>query len=101
MTSEFYKRHSNTILLSCLIALPVLTLIGEMVPSNNSIETWLPRNSQIRLDYDHFCHTFGADETVLIAFEKPFPSPERIEAAASRLDGLDGVASCWSREQEL
>ena len=101
MTSEFYKRHSNTILLSCLIALPVLTLIGEMVPSNNSIETWLPRNSQIRLDYDHFCHTFGADETVLIAFENPFPSPERIEAAASRLDGLDGVASCWSRQQVL
>ncbi len=101
MVSEFYKRYSNTILVCCLLALPALTIMGEMVPSNNSIETWLPRNSTIRQDYDHFCHTFGADETILIAFEKPFPAPERIAAAASRLGGLDGVASCWSRQQVL
>ena len=101
MVSEFYKRYSNTILVCCLLALPALAIMGEMVPSNNSIETWLPRNSTIRQDYDHFCHTFGADETILIAFEKPFPAPERIAAAASRLGGLDGVASCWSRQQVL
>lgn len=101
MVSEFYKRHSNTILLCCLIALPALTIMGEMVPSNNSIETWLPRNSKIRQDYDNFCHTFGADETILVAFEKPFPSADRVHAAALRLGGLDGVASCWSRQQVL
>lgn len=84
-----------------LVALPILTIMGEMVPSNNSIETWLPRNSQVRQDYDNFCHTFGADETILIAFEKPFPTPERISAAAHRIAGLDGVASCWSRQQVL
>ncbi|MEZ6129438.1 MAG: MMPL family transporter [Planctomycetaceae bacterium] len=99
MVSDFYRRHSARLLLSCLIALPILTVVGEMVPANNDIETWLPRRSQVRQAYDDFCRTFGADETILIAFQKPFPSPERIEAAARRLSGLDGVATCWSRDQ--
>ena len=101
MVSEFYRRHSRMLLLCGLIALPILTIMGEMVPSNNSIETWLPRNSVIRKDYDEFCRTFGADETILIAFEKPFPEPARIQAASRRLNGLEGVASCWSRQQIL
>jgi len=75
--------------------------MGELVPSNNDIETWLPRNSQIRNEYDDFCHTFGADETILVAFQKPFPNPEKIRALSGRLAGLDGVASCWSRQQVL
>lgn len=101
MVSDFYRRHSRTLLLAGLVALPILTIMGEMVPSNNSIETWLPRNSEVRRNYDQFCHTFGADETILIAFEKPFPEPESIRAASLRMAGLDGVASCWSRQQVL
>jgi hypothetical protein len=99
MVSNFYKRHSGSVLLAALVALPFLTIVGELVPSNNDIETWLPRHSQVRQDYDNFCRTFGADETILIAFEKPFPSPERIEAVSNRLAGLEGVGTCWSRQQ--
>lgn len=101
MVSNFYKRHSKSLLLAALVALPFLTIAGELIPGNNDIETWLPRHSQVRQDYDNFCRTFGADETILIAFEKPFPSPERIEAVSSRLAGLEGVATCWSRRQVI
>lgn len=99
MISEFYRRHSVALVLCCLAALPVLTFLGEQVPSNNDIETWLPRNSAVRTEYDQFCSTFGADETILVAFEKPFPDAERIEALTGRMNGLAGVASCWSRHQ--
>ncbi|MEQ9406166.1 MAG: MMPL family transporter [Fuerstiella sp.] len=101
MISDFYRRHSSTLLLLCIVSLPVLTICGELVPSNNDIETWLPGDSEVRQQYDSFCQTFGADETILVAFEKPFPAPERLHAAAHRLAGLDGVASCWTRQQLL
>ncbi len=99
MVSQFYRRHSANILLFCLAALPILTICSELVVSNNDIETWLPRNSQTRTDYDNFCRTFGADETILVAFQKPFPEPSRLTAASGRLAGLEGVASCWTRQQ--
>ena len=99
MVSNFYRRHSLVLVLSCLAILPGLTFLGERVPSNNDIETWLPRHSTVRTEYDQFCSTFGADETILIAFEKPFPSPEQIESLSGRMSGLQGVASCWSRQQ--
>ncbi len=101
MVSGFYKRHSLTLLILCMVALPVLTLLGEQVKSNNNIETWLPRNSQVRTDYDSFCRTFGADETILIAFEEPFPQPQRIASLAGRVASLDGVRTCWTRQQIL
>ena len=101
MVSEFYRRHSLTLLLTCLAALPILTILGEQIPSNNNIETWLPRESNVRQTYDEFRRTFGADETILIAFEKPFPTPERITALASRVQSLSGTKACWTRQQVL
>lgn len=101
MVSDFYRRHSATLLLILLVALPILTLLGERIPSNNEIETWLPRNSESRVNYDEFCRTFGADETILIAFEKPFPSPKRLQALSGRIQGLEGIGSCWTRYQVL
>lgn len=82
-----------------MASLPVLYYLGERVPSNNDIETWLPRNSEIRTQYDEFCSTFGADESVLIAFERPFPDQERINSFAGRLRGIKGIGSCWTRDQ--
>lgn len=97
MVSEFYKRHSTGIVIACLVVLPILTILGEQIPSNNSIETWLPHNSPSRVAYDDFYRTFGADETILIAFQQPFPEPTRLAAVVSRLGGLKGVSNCWSR----
>lgn len=101
MVSDFYRKHSTTLLLFCIAALPVLTICGERVQSNNDIETWLPRDSDVRRQYDSFCRTFGADETILVAFERPFPAPQRLEAAAGRIAGLDGVSTCWTYHQFL
>lgn len=101
MVTDFYSRYSRSLVILLMAALPVLTIVGELVPSNNDIETWLPRNSQIRTEYDEFCHTFGADETILIAFERPFPAPEKIQALSGRLEGLSGIAACWTRQHVL
>lgn len=101
MVSDFYRKHSSAFLLLCLAVLPVLTICGELVQSNNDIETWLPRDSEVRRQYDSFCQTFGADETILVAFERPFPEAERLQAAAGRIGGLDGVKSCWTYHQFL
>ena len=94
MVSDFYKRHSKGIVLACIVVLPILTILGEQIPSNNDIETWLPRNSTSRIAYDDFYRTFGADETILVAFERPFPEPVRLAAAVQRLRGLEGIANC-------
>ncbi|MDG1897203.1 MAG: MMPL family transporter [Fuerstiella sp.] len=99
MVSDFYIRQSVPLLLCCLVVLPVLTFLGEQVSSNNDIETWLPRNSEIRDNYDSFCDTFGRDETVLIAFERPFPEADRLQAASDRITGLPGVSVCWTRRR--
>lgn len=99
MLSQFYRKHSLTVLSFCVLLLPVVFYFGESVPSNNDIETWLPRNSQLRTDYDEFCETFGADETILIAFQKPFPESDRLSAAAGRIAGLEGIQTCWTRQR--
>lgn len=101
MVSEFYKRHAAALLLICAIALPIFTVMGESVKSNNDIEAWLPRNSDIRAQYDSFCRTFGAEETILVAFERPFPAPEKLQSLSARLQGLDSIAACWTRQDML
>ena len=101
MASDFYNRHSKGIIIACIVVLPVLTILGEQIPSNNDIDTWLPRDSASRIAYDDFYRTFGADETILIAFERPFPEGERLAAFTQRLLGLKGVANCWSRHDVI
>ena len=99
MVSKFYHKHSANLLIACVLALPILTWYGERLPSNNDIETWLPKNTQVRNDYDEFVRTFGADEIILVAFQKPFPDEARLKSLSMRLHGLPGVASCWTRHQ--
>lgn len=97
MVSSFYRRFSLPVLIICGGLLPWLMWCGENLPANNNIETWLPRHSEVRQRYDHFCRTFGADETVLIAFERPFPDPPRLTALAGRLRRIPGIAECRTR----
>lgn len=99
MISSFYRRQSRLLLILCGLALPLLTWYGEHIPSDNDIETWLPQNSQVHRDYQEFLRTFGADEIVLVAFQRPFPDPALLESAAGRLGGLPGVTACWTRQQ--
>ena len=94
MVSYFYRKHSSALIAACLMMLPCLMWYGEQLPANNNIETWLPDNSDVRAQYDHFCHAFGADETVLIAFDRPFPESERLLALARRIQRLPGICEC-------
>ncbi len=101
MITNFYSRYSFAFLMTCLISLPVLTWYGEGLKDNNDIETWLPKNSEVRLNYEEFCRTFGDDESILIGFEKPFPAQEQLNALAGRVAGLKGVGNCWTRTQVM
>jgi predicted RND superfamily exporter protein len=97
MVSQFYRQHSHTLIAACMLLMPCLMWYGERLPANNNIETWLPQDSDVREAYNHFCRTFGADETVLIAFDRPFPETDRLNALAGRIRGLEGIAECRTR----
>lgn len=89
------------LLILSALALPILTIYGEKIPSNNGLDVWLPGKSPERTDYDEFVRTFGADESILIAFRSPFPEARLLESAAKRLQGLNGIRSCWTRQQVM
>ena len=77
--------------------MPCLMWYGEQLPANNNIETWLPDQSDVRAEYDHFCRSFGADETILIAFDRPFPDNARLTSLARRIRRIPGIAECRTR----
>lgn len=97
MVSQTYKQFSARALLLCLLGLPVLYALGEQIPSNNNVETWLPANSQIRTQYDEFTRTFGAEESIIVAFEAPFPEQSLLDSLSARIGGLPGVGTCWNQ----
>ena len=97
MVSDAYKRYSAKALLVSLLALPVLYALGDQISSNNNVETWLPGNSPVRARYDEFARTFGSDESVIIAFQAPFPEQELLDALSARIDGLPTISMCWNQ----
>lgn len=99
MISLFYKTHSRTILWVVALTFPVLLVQGNSLPSNNDIETWLPRDAAIRQTFEQFKRDFGADETILIAFPADGADAELTEALAARLEALPGVKRCWSADR--
>jgi predicted RND superfamily exporter protein len=99
MIASLYRRHSLTLLLFCAVLLPILVWYGDGISSNNGVDAWMPSGTPIRKQYDEFVRAFGADETILIAFQKPFPDAARLQSISKRLAGLDGVRACWTRSQ--
>jgi len=96
MISLFYKTHGKTLLWTVVLTFPFLLVHGNTLPSNNDIETWLPRDAEIRRTFEQFKRDFGPDETVLIAFPAERSDTELTQALATRLEALDGVRRCWS-----
>ncbi|MCA8993335.1 MAG: MMPL family transporter [Planctomycetaceae bacterium] len=97
--SRFYLRYSKYLLIAGLLALPFLILEGERVPANNDIETWLPQESQVRVDYEWFKDQFGAEELILIGVPRTVADDELVEALAGRVERLESVRQVWTPQR--
>lgn len=96
MLSRFYKNHSAAILWLVALSFPLLFVTAASIPSNNDIETWLPKGSLVRATYEKFKKDFGVEEVILIGIDQQSVDDKLIEAVCTRLDRLPGVRKCWS-----
>lgn len=98
MVSNFYHKHGKTLLWIVAITFPILSIQADSLPTNNDIETWLPRDSEVRDTYNRFKTDFGAEEIVLIGLSPEYSSPEVVGAVRKRVERLPGIGKCWSPE---
>jgi len=96
MISHFYRQYSRTILWTVALTFPVLWLLAERIPSNNDIETWLPRDTPVRREYEEFKQDFGAEEVIVIGLSTQDADAKLVEALAGRLDRIPGLRRCWT-----
>lgn len=96
MLSRFYKKHSAAVLWLVALSFPYFFIQSHALRQNNNIETWLPKESPVRLRYEQFKKQFGVEELILIGVKQDKISPERIEAACSRIERLPAIRKCWS-----
>ncbi|TWU09062.1 MMPL family protein [Symmachiella macrocystis] len=94
--SEFYQKHSGKLLLLTLLSFPVLFVKAQTLPANNDIETWLPRDSEVRANYEDFKRDFGVEELIVVGIENTSKDDVLVEAVCERLERLDCVRKCWS-----
>ena len=99
MISSFYQKYSRYLIWGVFCTLPILAFMAELLPSNNDIETWLPKDSDVRIVYDRFKAEFGAEEVILVAVEKGLDQPALIEGTAGRIETLDSVRECWTPDR--
>jgi predicted RND superfamily exporter protein len=96
MVSWFYKHYSKHLLWIAVLSFPYLYYQAETMPSNNDIETWLPRESDVRSTYEDFKLEFGAEEIILIGLSGQEIGDPLVESLASRIERLSGIRTCWS-----
>lgn len=96
MISHFYRQYSRLILWGVAISFPALWYFAERIPSNNDIETWLPRDTPVRRQYEEFKQDFGAEELIVIGLSRSDADARQIEALAGRLDRIHGIRRCWT-----
>ncbi len=94
--SRFYQRHSRKLLLFALVSFPFLYHKAQTLPANNDIETWLPRDAEVRANYEKFKHDFGVEELIVVGIENTSKNDALVEAVCERLDRLPCVRKCWS-----
>lgn len=69
------------------------------MPSNNDIETWLPRETPVRLVYEEFKQDFGAEEVLVVGLPRDLTNPKLVEAFAGRMERLKGIRLCWTPDR--
>ncbi|MCH7687414.1 MAG: MMPL family transporter [Planctomycetes bacterium] len=103
MVSSFYRKFSTGLLWIVGLSFPILQILANALPTNNDIETWLPRKSQVRVTYDQFKEDFGAEEVILLGLSGYDSADPLVEAICQRIERLPGIRKCWSpaRLQEV
>lgn len=99
MISSFYQRHGRLLLWIVGLSFPFFYWQANSIKSNNDIETWLPRATGVRQEYEQFKRDFGVEEVIVAGFEKSVATPEFVEAIAGRLDRLAGIRTVWTPER--
>jgi predicted RND superfamily exporter protein len=99
MISDFYRKYSSWILWGVALSFPFIWLQAEAIRSNNDIETWLPRETDVRHTYEDFKADFGGEEVVVIGIRQTVDDPALIEAIAGRLENQPGIRQCWTPER--
>lgn len=101
MISYFYQQYSRLILWAIALSFPLLWYFAEQIPSNNDIETWLPRDTAVRREYEEFKLDFGAEEVIVIGISRTDADPKLVEALAGRLDRISGIRRCWTPDRMI
>ncbi|GAB4143455.1 MAG: MMPL family transporter [Planctomycetaceae bacterium] len=99
MASQFYRRHRKTLLAIVLITFPIFAYHANTLPTNNDVETWLPKNSEIRSSYDQFKREFGNEEIILIGLKSEKADPKLVEAVCRRIEKSPDISRCWSADR--
>lgn len=98
MLSAFYQRWYRHILWALALTAPLLWYQAQQIRSNNDIEAWLPRGTEVRQQYEQFKHEFGGEETILLSVSREQVSDELIAGLASRCGRLPTIQACWTAE---
>ncbi|MEX0704933.1 MAG: MMPL family transporter [Planctomycetales bacterium] len=96
MISRLYRYYSKPLLWAVCLSFPFLYHAAETIPSNNDIETWLPRESPVRATYNDFKREFGAEEVILVGLPGCGEDDALVESLATRLDRLPGIRRAWT-----
>ncbi|MBI1349079.1 MMPL family transporter [bacterium] len=96
MISFLYRRHAHLLLAFVALSFPYFYIQANSIRSNNDIETWLPRDTDVRQTYENFKRDFGAEEAIIIGLPQELAAPGLMEAVAGRLELIPGVRSCWT-----
>lgn len=99
MATGFFKFASRPMLWAVVLTFPFLYWNSSQLKSNNETETWLPRNTEVRFEYERFKRDFGADEVIVVGVRPSAADARLVEAVASRLEALPGIAHCWTPDR--
>lgn len=96
MISHFYQQNSRLLLALVALSFPFFYWQANSIKSNNDIETWLPRSTEVRQEYERFKRDFGMDEIIVVALERSVADPQLMESLAGRLERLPGIRTVWT-----
>lgn len=99
MVSFFYRRHGRLLLLLVACSFPLFYHQANSIRCNNDIETWLPRDTDVRQTYEDFKRDFGGEEIIVVGVPAERAESRLMEAVAGRLQRVHGIQACWTPDR--